>query len=675
VPDGWRAGDGLVLVQHDYTFAEPAPRPSLGPLVELQLGQGYAVAATSYRERGWVLFKAVQDNLELVDALTAAIGAPGEIYATGDGVGSLVAMKVGEDPGLASKVAGTLATCPIAAGDRLLDDWFDTRMVYDGLCYTFEGTYALPLGRAPTTWAFEPSRLEAALGTLESATVLERLPQIDGCFGLGTPQNQRTPEQAQRLAAFKRATRVSHEPSLIRKIGFATYGVSDIVRTVGKLSTNEFEPRNPFRPEASIYATLPHRVRIPSAVEDPLAHFDLMRVSGLRNRGSARVLALVASRDQLNVPEHLTELVEHYGAGRVANATHQATTEAHCAIDMRERKAGWNALREWTLGGPKPDTAALAARCAADTSTPGDCRQVPDLASRNAISASRHTSRPGFATSGICASFSRNGEGIVLEDPALLAPHGADGAGNRLLVSWFTYRAKREGPSEPLWLVGVADRIGEGVFVAEDMYQARGPTFSTLATTPVTRTRWGSLEFLDVNGSMTLRWQGPDGYVGAPIAYSCGSDYPTDSAAVVYLANFWRDTGTYTMPGRDGEGLVFFSRPWFSQVDQEMRSFVKFVWYTFDAFGKPIYFVGTRSADVPATQPIEVVATSAAYFGNDFDARAVQRTPWGRVTFESNGCGLTAISYDSPWFGFGQGRIPLQRLTDPARAAGISCTR
>lgn len=55
MPDPWN-GD-LVLWNHGFDLDMPEPMPSLGPLAAIQLAQGYAVAASSYRQPGWAVFK------------------------------------------------------------------------------------------------------------------------------------------------------------------------------------------------------------------------------------------------------------------------------------------------------------------------------------------------------------------------------------------------------------------------------------------------------------------------------------------------------------------------------------------------------------------------------------------------------------------------------------------
>src|SRR5687768_12151334 len=151
-PDDWQAGDPLVLYQHGFDFDPPAPNPSLGPLLEVQLAQGYAVAASSFSQRGWALFRALDDNAELLDAFTGAFGAPGEIVAFGGSMGGLVSLKLAEDPRFAERTSSVFAICPAAAGTEAWDFAFDLRLIYDELCAGVSGG-ELQRGDPPHTWA------------------------------------------------------------------------------------------------------------------------------------------------------------------------------------------------------------------------------------------------------------------------------------------------------------------------------------------------------------------------------------------------------------------------------------------------------------------------------------------------------------------------------------------
>ncbi len=87
VPDNWHSGGSLILFQHGLTFAAPGPNPDLGPIAQLQLSEGYAIAASSYRQRAWALFTAPDDNAELLDVFKAQVGTPGAIIPYGASLG------------------------------------------------------------------------------------------------------------------------------------------------------------------------------------------------------------------------------------------------------------------------------------------------------------------------------------------------------------------------------------------------------------------------------------------------------------------------------------------------------------------------------------------------------------------------------------------------------------
>ncbi len=100
IPDGWRPGDALVLYQHGLDFTAPSDPPGLGPLKAVMLSEGYAIAASSYRERGWALFSAIDDNRDVLAKFEAlAGGAPGEVVPFGGSMGGLVALKLAEADG------------------------------------------------------------------------------------------------------------------------------------------------------------------------------------------------------------------------------------------------------------------------------------------------------------------------------------------------------------------------------------------------------------------------------------------------------------------------------------------------------------------------------------------------------------------------------------------------
>ena len=137
-------------ISTDWTSASPIPIPSLGPLKDLQISEGYAVAASSYRQRGWALFTAPDDNAELLAVFKQQVGTPGAIVPFGASLGGLISLKIAEDSRFAP-VPGVYSACPPAAGTRAWDEAIDLRLAYDVIC---KGAGELPTGDQPTPWAY-----------------------------------------------------------------------------------------------------------------------------------------------------------------------------------------------------------------------------------------------------------------------------------------------------------------------------------------------------------------------------------------------------------------------------------------------------------------------------------------------------------------------------------------
>ena len=81
VPTVWNGT--LVINNHGFDFAPPAPNPGLGTLAPLMLSQGYAVAATSYSNCCWTLFSTKQDLNRLLEIFEDNFGAPSSVIVHG----------------------------------------------------------------------------------------------------------------------------------------------------------------------------------------------------------------------------------------------------------------------------------------------------------------------------------------------------------------------------------------------------------------------------------------------------------------------------------------------------------------------------------------------------------------------------------------------------------------
>lgn len=118
VPDDWNGT--LLLYSHGYlpSFA-PVPNDArIAPDEDTRaalLDHGYALAGSSYADKGWALPTAVDDQLATLDAARQAIGTPIErVLAYGSSMGGLVTARLAETAGDA--IDGAMPTCGLMVG-------------------------------------------------------------------------------------------------------------------------------------------------------------------------------------------------------------------------------------------------------------------------------------------------------------------------------------------------------------------------------------------------------------------------------------------------------------------------------------------------------------------------------------------------------------------------------
>jgi hypothetical protein len=667
-PDDWRAGDPLVLYQHGFDFDPPAPNPSLGPLLEVQLAQGYAVAASSFSQRGWALFRALDDNAELLEVFTRALGAPGEIVAFGGSMGGLVSLKLAEDPRFADRTSSVFAICPAAAGTEAWDFAFDLRLIYDELCEGVSGG-ELQRGDPPHTWAVNLDQIPPNLDNLEnSEDALRALTRVAQCTGLGLPSGFRTVQQRQRLAELQRITRITDEAFLATNLAYAVFAMSDVVRAPDKLGG-----RSPFDSARPPYASGENVAGLQVVHADPFGRYDLADASSLAGTGSAKILSMHTSKDQLVVPAHQAYLRRRYPAERLVSAIVAEETPTHCAFTVAEGLAGWQALRAWRAGGPKPTVGSLQSACTAIVSTgaAGPCRIDANATIEGVVAQPRLAYRTPTTYSGVWFDPARSGEGIVVEELDDAIGHWQSGR-QRVLVSWFTFGVD----SEPLWIVGQGEVLADNAVRVRDAYVGRGRTFGGAGT--ATLERWGriDLEFpgrdTAGNASMRIRWNGPPDYGSGTLVYRQTSTLALGEAPGFPVASppafSYAQSGTYTLDGRPGDGVILQQSAF--RAGGAWRALSQLVWYTFDPEGRPLWLVGA-AFDGNRTA-FDVYEARGTRFGPAFDARDVQRTAWGRVDLELSGCDLVALRWRATNPRYGDGRVTTTRLSRPPRIGG--CT-
>lgn len=693
VPDGWQPGHPLVLLQHGYHQA-PDTDPDLGPLLQEQLATGYAVAASGFRQSGWALFTAVEDNAELVDAFTQRFGAPGPLYSVGGSMGGLIALKFAEDPRFRERTRGVLAFCPVDDGLAAWDFAFDLRLTYDSVCADSSGELAN--GDEPYPWAYNLEDIPRDLGAFDLSNIdlLRALADVAACTGIGIPEIFRSGSQIARLQQLKLYSGIGNEDFLVTNLAYATFGLGELMRAPDKLAG-----RNPFfnqvTTENGLLRSLSYgntvldaRIRRVPQV-DPFARFDFERSSRPDGSATARIVSIRTSKDELvAVQQPFTTQVgtSQYGVGaNRLSATVFETTPSHCAFTPAELHAGWDALLAPTL-----NTATLPVKCEARIlrGIAGPCRftSAGNTQLETVVGRPRHPfgsalNAFGFAkfSSGAWFDPQRDGEGIVIEE--LGRPIGDDPTRpiteRRVLVTWYTYAPPGDPDPGPRWLIGIGTQTSQGVHVPS-MTMTRGARFG-VAFNPadVVRSDWGSLSLtIDASRRMRVRYDGPPGWEGGirTMTLLANVDLNVEPSPIglpppdpVTISSA---SGAYFDPAHDGEGIQFQLLPGSNATNK--RAFV--IFYTYDLEGRQLWLAGSADNLSPLASEITFQMTRAtgAVFGDTFNPATVRREPWGTLTLtiaprpgpsSYRTYKVSSMRWSAIDPAFGSGTYPLTRLT------------
>jgi hypothetical protein len=701
VPASWRPGDPLVVVNHGYSL-DFDDSPSLGPLVDLQLAQGFAVAASGFRTRGWGAYTALEDNARLLEGFAAQFGSPGAIFAVGGSMGGLVSLRMGEDWRFRGRIAGVYALCPPADGARAWDSGFNLRMAYDATCAGVGGGELLT-GDPPLEWAMNladvPENVEFDSRSDPAVRTAARITQ---CTGVTLPPFLRTAPQRNRLATIQALSGITDEDFLLLNLGYATFGLSELVRAPDKAAgLSPFDNRwtnyaSALPPAEAAASSIDARVRRVTA--DRFARLRLLEVSNAQGFGNAPVISLHTSGDELVAPWHQRQLRLRYRGAPVpfgapgfdtpglVSAIVVEAQRSHCAFTRAELETGWNALRQWAADGRRPSVAELRQRCLASGAAAADCRIDPAASADAAlppVPAPLVARPPGTSVSrsGIWFDPARSGEGFVIEELDRTLEPAENAFPQRVILSWYTYAPGAAGGGAQRWFSGLGLAQGDG-FVVDELIEVSGGRF--LSNAPVRRARFGRVEvvFEEPAGNtdplaVTARLR----YAGAP-AYGAGElalrrlvssrDGLSSAAREAGAASDPRAGaagGIYAFEGVDGQGFV---------LHEQVRAGVttRFLGvFGFDAAGAPLWLSaadGVRVGERIVFDP--VLATRGARF-DAFDPAAVQRIPWGRIELELRDCAVVGFAWRANDPALGEGRTVVRRAVPVAEGAAITgCT-
>jgi hypothetical protein len=349
VPTAWN-GD-LVIWNHGFSLNPVAPvgNADLGPLATLQLAEGYAVAASSYQQSGWALFKTKQDLQNMLGVFKANFGHPGRVIVTGASLGGIVTAQALEKANLGN-VVGAYPICGALAGSRNWDAALDIRLVYDAVCANTPAA-AIPGGAtglpSPGFPGFAFSQTQLALA-------------VNACMGVLVPPASRTPQQSANLAQFLAETDIPAS-FILTDLGFATLALSNLVFDPAKLDGQQGVGN------AGV------------AYEDAAIDAAIARVAthpGGKNRlgksftpagdvGAAKIVSLHTDGDGLVIVENEKEYRDVVPAANLVTAIVDEAGNSHCGFTGAELVGGWESLRGWIAGGPQPFAASIQATCSA----------------------------------------------------------------------------------------------------------------------------------------------------------------------------------------------------------------------------------------------------------------------------------------------------------------------
>lgn len=359
VPDAWNGT--LVIWNHGYSFSEPSADVDLGPLAGLQLSEGYAVAASSYSQSQWAVFRSNQDLEELVRIFRQQVGTPENVILTGASLGGIVTATALERANLGN-VVGAYPFCGVLAGSRVWDGALDIRLSYDAVCGDVPGA-ALPGGATGKPSEFFPiTNEEIALAT-------------HACTGILAPAALRSPDQQVRLEQLLTSLELP-ENFLLTDMVFSVVGLADLTFDHGKLRG---------RKGVGNVGVTYDDPGIDASIERVEAHPGGARRLAKNYRpdggvGDVKIVSLHTDKDGLVTVENEKEYQDIVAADQLTVAVVVEAVPTHCGFTPAEVIAGWESLRGWLAGLPQPAAAGIQQACGlveASGLAAGPCRIDP----------------------------------------------------------------------------------------------------------------------------------------------------------------------------------------------------------------------------------------------------------------------------------------------------------
>jgi pimeloyl-ACP methyl ester carboxylesterase len=359
VPPIWN-GD-LVIWNHGFTLDPPGPlsMEDLGPLAPYQLAEGYAVAASSFQQTGWALFKTKNDLQNMVGEFKDQFGKPNQVIVTGGSLGGAVTAQAIEKAHLGN-VVGAYILCGAVAGSRNWDGALDLRLIYDVVA-------------ANTPDAHIPGGAEG-LPEGSPLTDADIMLLVNDATGILLEPGLRTPQQSANLATILSETKIPAN-FLITDMLYATQNMNDLVHDTHKLKSKLGTGNTDVDYGDTVINENIARVSPHPGAENRLERY--FTPSG--DVGDTKIISIHTDKDGLVIVENESEYASVVPAENLTVAIVVEKIPSHCEFTTAEAIAGWESLRVWVAGGPQPSAEQIQATCLALESPafPGPCRIDP----------------------------------------------------------------------------------------------------------------------------------------------------------------------------------------------------------------------------------------------------------------------------------------------------------
>ena len=363
VPTNWN-GD-LVVWNHGFSLSPIGPVSDLGPLSALQLSEGYAVAASSYTQIGWALFRTPIDLLNMILVFKANFGSPNNILMNGASLGGIVTDQAVELINF-GKIKGSFPFCGANAGSINWNGAIDLRLIYDYVCSNTPaaaipgGATGLPSPGFPS-YPFTSTQLGLA---------------VHACTGVLAPPAFRTPQQTANLSQILALTQLP-ENFLLIDMGFVTFGLSNLIFDPTKLAGTQ----GVGNANVNYDNGGPVDTNIQRVSANFLSSLWLkLNFTPSGNVGNTKIVSLHTDKDGLVIVENENYYASKVSSSKLTTAIAVESTPTHCGFTSGEVAAGWESLRGWVAGGPQPTAATIQGTCQFITGgAPGQCRIDPSF--------------------------------------------------------------------------------------------------------------------------------------------------------------------------------------------------------------------------------------------------------------------------------------------------------